>query len=168
MKVKSESEVAQLCPTLSDPMDCSLPGSSVHGIFQARVLEWGAIAFSIFSNSLAIKLIQGPSETPQGLCVTFWAKSFKLFCRIWNPYQVEEVNCMWSQTLDLRLCVLVAQLCQTAFNPMNCSHQAPLSMQFSRQEYWSGLPFLLPEIFLTQVSNPGLPHCKLMLYHFSY
>ena len=43
MKVKSESEVAQLCPTLSDPMDCSLTGSSLHGIFQARVLEWGAI-----------------------------------------------------------------------------------------------------------------------------
>ena len=47
MKVKSESEVAQSCPTISDPMDCSLPGSSVHGIFQARVLEWGAIAFSV-------------------------------------------------------------------------------------------------------------------------
>ena len=46
MKSKSESEVAQSCPTLSDPMDCNLPGSSVHGIFQARVLEWVAIAFS--------------------------------------------------------------------------------------------------------------------------
>ena len=46
MKVKSESEVAQSCPTPSDPMDCSLSGSSIHGIFQARVLEWGAIAFS--------------------------------------------------------------------------------------------------------------------------
>ena len=46
MKVKSESEAAQLCLTLSNPMDCRLPGSSVHGIFQARVLEWGAIAFS--------------------------------------------------------------------------------------------------------------------------
>ena len=45
MKVKSESEVAQSCLTLSDPVDWSLPGSSVHGIFQARVLEWGAIAF---------------------------------------------------------------------------------------------------------------------------
>ena len=44
MKVKSESEVAQSCPTLSETMDCSLPGSSAHGIFQARVLEWGAIA----------------------------------------------------------------------------------------------------------------------------
>ena len=46
MEVKSEREVAQSCPTLSDPVDCSLPGSSIHGIFQARVLEWGAIAFS--------------------------------------------------------------------------------------------------------------------------
>ena len=46
MKVKSESEVAQSCLTLRDPMDCSLPGSSVHGIFQARALEWGVIAFS--------------------------------------------------------------------------------------------------------------------------
>ena len=48
MKVKSESEVAQSCPTFSDPMDCSLPGSSIRGIFQAGVLEWGAIAFSAF------------------------------------------------------------------------------------------------------------------------
>ena len=46
MKVKSESEVAQSCPTLSDLTDCSLPGFSIHGIFQARILEWGAIAFS--------------------------------------------------------------------------------------------------------------------------
>ena len=49
MKVKSEREVAQSCPTLSGPMDCSPPGSSVHGIFQARVLEWGAIAFYYLS-----------------------------------------------------------------------------------------------------------------------
>ena len=52
MKVKSESEVAQSCQSLSLPMDCSLPGSSVHGVFQARVLEWGAIAFSTISLSL--------------------------------------------------------------------------------------------------------------------
>ena len=51
MKVKSESEVAQLCLTLSDPMDCSLPGSSIHGIFQARLLEWVAIAFSTVISS---------------------------------------------------------------------------------------------------------------------
>ena len=55
MKVKSESEVAQSCPTLSDPMDCNLPGSSIHGIFQARVLEWGAIAF--YSAYVAFKCV---------------------------------------------------------------------------------------------------------------
>ena len=56
MKVKSESEVAQSCPTPSDPMDCSPPGSSVHGIFQARVLEWGAIAFSAQEAEDVIKM----------------------------------------------------------------------------------------------------------------
>src|SRR5574341_732385 len=70
MKVKSESEVAQWCPTPSDPMDCSLPGSSIHGIFQARVLEWGAIAFSYIvtsrllmkeRNVLKLRMAPGPS-----------------------------------------------------------------------------------------------------------
>ena len=55
MKVKRESEVAQLCPTLRDPMDCNPPGSLVHGIFQARVLERGAIAFSELMNTLLLK-----------------------------------------------------------------------------------------------------------------
>ena len=53
MKVKSESEVAQSCPTVQDPMDCSLPGSSVYGICTARVLEWVAIAFSVMDMSLS-------------------------------------------------------------------------------------------------------------------
>ncbi|ADY76802.1 PP287 [Orf virus] len=52
MKVKSESEVAQSCPTFCDPMDCSLPGSSIHGILQAKTLEWVAISFSRGSSSL--------------------------------------------------------------------------------------------------------------------
>ena len=58
MKLKSESEVAQSCPTLSGPMDCSLPGSSVHGLCQARVLEWGAIAFPCYAeeaNTMFVK-----------------------------------------------------------------------------------------------------------------
>ena len=54
MKMKSESEVAQSCSTLSDPMDCSLPGSSIHGIFQARVLKWDAIAFSMHGALLVL------------------------------------------------------------------------------------------------------------------
>ena len=61
MKVKNESEVPQSCPTGSDPMDCSLPGSSVHGIFQARVLEWGAIALGSQMHSLLRTL-----DSPQG------------------------------------------------------------------------------------------------------
>ena len=59
MKVKSESQVAQSCPTLCDPMDCSLPGSSVYGIFQARVLEWVAIAFSIRIVRWVLKPVSG-------------------------------------------------------------------------------------------------------------
>ena len=90
MKVKGESEVAQLCSTLSDPMDCSLPGSSIHGIFQARVLEWGAIAFSHVSLLLLLLLLSHVSRVQ--LCVT----------------------------------------------PQTAAQQAPLSMGFSRQEYWSG------------------------------
>ena len=56
MKVKSEREVAQLCPTLSDPMDCSPLGSSIHGIFQATILEWGAIAFSGISELVVTQI----------------------------------------------------------------------------------------------------------------
>ena len=62
---KSQSEVAQSCPTLSDPMDCSLPGSSIHGIFQARVLEWVAIAFSI-----AFKSYQSQPENNQSTSIS--------------------------------------------------------------------------------------------------
>jgi len=69
MKVKSESEVAQSCPTLSDPMDCSLPGSSVHGIFQARVPEWGAIAFSPTSSRLSNLLAYNSSVLLLSPCI---------------------------------------------------------------------------------------------------
>ena len=69
MKVKSESEVSQLCLTLSDPMDCSPPGSSVHGIFQARVLEWGAIAFS--RNRDILLLLELSSHENQLFCYGF-------------------------------------------------------------------------------------------------
>ena len=72
MKVKSEREVAQLCLTLSDPMDCSLPGSSIHGIFQARVLEWGAIAFSSICMYIHINISSGQSLSRVRLFVTPW------------------------------------------------------------------------------------------------
>ena len=77
MKVKSESEVTQSCPTLHDPMDYSLPGSSIHGIFQARVLEWGAIAFSILA--LLKRKISGSSIV---------SRNFMCWRRKWQPTPV--------------------------------------------------------------------------------
>ena len=86
MKVKSESGVAQSCPTLSDPMDCSPPGSSVHGIFQARVLEWGAIAFSvleyytlslyIYTSTIYIYIVTPSTLTcPLGSILSLWSSN---------------------------------------------------------------------------------------------
>ena len=75
MKVKSESEVTHLCPILSDPMDCSLPGSSVHGIFQARVLEWGAIPYLLTTEGFfRSKDLHWPLYVFHLLCL--WGKTF--------------------------------------------------------------------------------------------
>jgi len=92
MKVKSESEVAQSYPTLSDPMDCSLPGSSDYVIFQARVLEWGAIAF-IWPCNPTPGHISGENYKWKNICTTIFMK----------------------------VKVLVAQSCSTLWNPMDCS-----------------------------------------------
>ena len=117
MKVKSQSEVAQSCLSPSDPMDCSLPGSSVHGIFQARVLEWGAIAFSR-ECILPIK--------------KDWPGSFVCFH---NPtFPVGHCDIQFSSVQSLSHVRLFA-------TPWTAAHQAPPSMGFSRQEYWSALPF---------------------------
>ena len=105
----------QLCPTLSDPMDCSLPGSSIHGIFQARVLEWSAIS----GNEQLLNEGQF-LPTPPGANYPFCAQSLshvQLFVTLWTV-----------------------------------PHQAPLSIESSRQEYWSGLP--LPT--LGDLPNPGI------------
>ena len=72
MKVKNESEVAQSCPTLRDPMDCNLPGSSVRGVLQARVLEWGAIAFSTWLGEKTIII----SAFNSVIC-SWWPKAFQ-------------------------------------------------------------------------------------------
>ena len=86
MKVKSESEVAQSCPTLRNPMDCSLPGSSVQGIFHARVLEWGAIAFSA-------EPLGKPSEYT--LAVSTQQKGFPSGSVVKNPPAVQELQEAW-------------------------------------------------------------------------
>ena len=83
MKVKSESEVAQSCPTLSDPMDCSLPGSSIHGIFQARLLEWGAIAFSFLSIILFKILAHGLKHARRHTAILLPKNWFTCYAKCW-------------------------------------------------------------------------------------
>ena len=123
-KVKSESEVAQSCRTLSDPMDCSLPGSSVHGIFQARVLEWGVIAFSaahtrdpqkgaigfqVLIGSVKLCLPQLPLEVGLGCVPDLWSPQQGLASRAWvhgctsGPECVLLGNevCLWTWHVDM-------------------------------------------------------------------
>ena len=90
VKVKNESEVAQSCPTLRDPMDCSLLGSSIHGIFQARVLEWVAIAFSVLSTEKVLNFSLGSSIC----CDLFWI-SLTLLCSF-NSFKKVKVAQLYS------------------------------------------------------------------------
>ena len=82
MKVKSESEVVQSCPTLRDPMDHSLPGSSVYGIFQAKVLEWGAIAFSTAYLKILIFLL--------AILIPACASSSPAFLMMYSAYKLNK------------------------------------------------------------------------------
>ena len=102
MKVKTESEVSQLCLTLSDPMDCSLPGSSIHGIFQARVLEWGAIAFSEY-------------DTIYNEILFSHKKKKKPFLTTWKSFEdiilseiswIENTNIVWSHIQNTNVSVI--------------------------------------------------------------
>ena len=89
MKVKSESGVAQSCPTLCDPMDCSPPGSSIHGIFQARVLEWGAIAQGSNPYPLHCKVDSLPLDRQGGPWVFYiYIYNFFRFLSIINYYKI--------------------------------------------------------------------------------
>ena len=135
MPVKKWSEVAQSCPTVWDTMDCSLPHSSIHGIFQARVLEWVAISFS-----------RGSSQ----------------------PRDRTQVSHIVSKTLYRLSHQGIPKSCPTLATPWTVACQAPLSMGVSRQDYQTGCRFLLQGIFQTQKSNPGLLHCRWILYRLSY
>ena len=92
MKVKSESEVAQSCSTLSDPMDCSLPASSVHGICQARVLEWAAIAFSTPMQIAVLRLVDNSITLWGGVSVDIpfleWENNLKNNTHMYTASQV--------------------------------------------------------------------------------
>ena len=129
MKVKSESQAAQSCPTLWDPMGCSLPGSSAHGIFQARVLEWGAIAFSC-----ATHWQKGDLQTPlSGGLFQGWERKKK------KSIYVKHIAAAAAAAAAKSL-----QSCLTLCDPRGSSPQGPPSLGFSRQEHWSGVPFPSP------------------------
>ena len=81
IKVKSESEVTQSCPTLHDPMDYSLPGFSIHGIFQARVLEWGAVAFSDFH---VLATVNSSAVTNIGVCISLNYNFVQIYAHEWD------------------------------------------------------------------------------------
>ena len=153
MKVKSESEVAQLCPTPWDPMDCSLPGSSIHGIFQARVLEWGAIAFSPLWTAAASKSLQ--------LCPTLCdpvdgSPAGSLVPGILQARTLEWVAISFSSAWKWKVKVKSLSRVRLFVTPWTAAYQAPPSMGFSRQEYWSGVPSPSPlygQIQITQASS---------------
>ena len=143
VKVKSESEVAQSCLTLIDPMDCSLPDSSIHGIFQARVLEWGAIAFSGFRLEFSANRVH---VIPQG--ATWWQKcSFKpcwftnlfqekhalsllcFFCFFFVCFFNENVDCNASQVVARSQSQTRRSVCVHAhtYRELNRSLQVPIT-----------------------------------------
>ena len=86
MKVKSESQVAQSCPTLLDPLDRSPPGSSTHGILQARVLEWGAIAFSTPMLELGKYLLNEPGSLGKTLFSSLIIHSFRILVNVFPSF----------------------------------------------------------------------------------
>ena len=131
------------------PLDYSLPGSSVNGILWARILEWVVISFSRASspprNRTHISSV--PCIAGEFLPMSHWG----------------------SPCLVMHVCVLSHfSHVQVSATPWTRAHQAPLSMEFSRQEYGNGLPCILPGIFLIQGSNPGFLHCRQILYHLSH
>ena len=119
MKVKRENEVAQSSPTLSDPMDCSPPGSSIHGILQARVLEWGAIAF--FKYSLCYCCCQVDSVVSDSVRPHRWQPT--RFPRPWDsPGKNTGVGChCLLQCMKVKSESEVTQLCWTPGDPRDCS-----------------------------------------------
>ena len=122
----NENEVAQSCPTLCDPVDCSPPGSSVHVILQARILEWVAISISKESSQ--------PRDQTHISCISCILKRVL--------YQLSH---LLLERLSTSESVCISHSCVQFFvTPWTVAGQAPLSLEFSRQEYWSGLQFLPP------------------------
>ena len=156
MKVKSESEVPQSCWTLSDPMDCSPPGSSVHGSVQARVLEWGAIAFSELRSIhyvIATKINNRISQTfVRLLCVPSPSHSLHSNFPIGNHHFLLHDHYLLAFTYSLYSCVhfsSVAQSCPTLCDPMNRSMPGlPVHHQFQSSLRLTSIESVMPSSHL--------------------
>ena len=158
MKVKSESEISQSCLTISDSMDCSLPGSSIHGIFQAKVLKWGAIAFS--KQRCWLILYFHLNKYPSSYAATTATNSLQSCPTLCDPIDgsppgspvpgilqartLEWVAISFSNSWNGKVKVKSPSSIRPPVTPWTVMYQASLSMGFSRQEYWSGCYRLLP------------------------
>ena len=145
---EGESEVTQSCPTLCDPVDCSLSGSSIHGIFQARVLEWIAISLSKGSsqprNWTRVSCIAGRRFTVWIPLKDNWLPKLKIlmvFCGIYN--------------IEVKFVAIIAK-------------SIGEETEYPGQNTGVGSLSLLQEIFSTQELNPGLLHCRWILYQLSH
>ena len=148
--------VAKSYPVLRDPMDCNLPGSSVHWILQARILEWVAISSSRGSSQ--------PKDQTHVSCIaggffTVWATA--LLSRP-MPVQTSLIPALVPSVSESLSCVWLFA------NPWIGAHQAPPSMGFPNQEYWSGLPFPSSGDLPNPGVEHGLPHCRQTLYCLSH
>ena len=129
--VKWSEEVAQSCLTVCDPMDCSLQGSSVHGIFQARVLEWVAISFSRGSSRLRD---QTQVSHIAGRWFAVWAPEKPILCAR------KCITVMWKHLACVRVALSGFSAVQLFATLWTVPCQTPLSTGLSRQEHWNGLP----------------------------
>ena len=142
LKESKKVKVTQSCPTLCNPMDYI-----VHGILQARILDWVAILFS-----RGIFPTQGSNP---GLSHCRWT-----LCQLSHKVSPKEKNVKVKVRSLSDIWLFATQ--------WTVAYQTPLSVEFSRQEYWSGCRFLLQGIFPTQGSNPGLPHFRQTLHCLSH
>ena len=151
MNVNSEREVAQSCPTLCDPMDCSLPGSSIHGIFQARVLEWVAFAFSASPTYITPIIF---------LLFRSFVLSFSATClHMFFTFCLSYIHCPYLKVI-LKSCSVMSD---------SLRHHGLYSPGDSPgQNTGVGSLSLLQGIFPTRGLNPSLPHCRQILYQLSH
>ena len=159
------AKVRQLCLTLCDPVDCSPPGFSVHGILQARILEWVAMPFP--RGIFPIQILNSNTSLAGGFIKTLrLTKIQSIFPLVGEKRLFPTINMLGATSqrlfdeLHLRNAWVLSRFSHVWLfrTPSTIAHQAPLSMEFSRQEYWNGLPFPSPG----ELPNPVIEPMSLM------